>query len=106
MRKAATISSLVAAIISLLVAILTGVNTELNLDGRSQSHHQAATGFQGLRREIEEDLVRCRNGSPKDSYEYIRTRWIEVLKAAPPLPRDVHDSVKAEIDKKHKEKGN
>lgn len=94
---------IIAAFISLVTAILTGVNTSLNLAGRSQSHHQAATNFQGLRREIEEELVRCRNGEMKDSYEHIRSRWAEALEAAPPLPPDIHDNVKHDIESKHKE---
>ena len=94
---------LVAAVISLLTAILTGVNSSLNLAGRSQSHHQAATSFQGLRREIEEELVRCRSGLHKDSYEHIRRRWTEALEVAPPLPQDIHNSVKRDIVSKHKE---
>ncbi len=97
------VAFIIAAFTSLLVAILTGVNSSLNLAGRSQSHHHAATGFQGLRREIEEELVRCRAGAPKDSYEHIRKRWTEALGVAPPLPPDVHDSVKGDIDSKHKE---
>lgn len=94
---------MIAAFTSLLVAVLTGVNSSLNLAGRSQSHHQAATGFQGLRREIEEELVRCRSGEPKESYEHIRDRWTKALESAPPLPPDVHDSVKREMDIKHQE---
>lgn len=89
----------------LVTAILTGVNTSLNLAGRSQSHHQAATNFQGLRREIEEELVRCRNGEMKDSYEHIRRRWAEALESAPPLPPDIHDSVERDIGSKYNEPG-
>lgn len=99
------VAFMVAAFTSLLVAVLTGVNSSLNLAGRSQSHHQAATGFQGLRREIEEELVRCRLGDPKESYEHIRDRWTKALESAPPLPSDIHDNVKSEINLKHKESG-
>lgn len=94
---------IIAAVVSLLTAVLAGVNSSLNLAGRSQSHHQAATNFQGLRREIEEELVKCRNGDQKDSYEHIRKRWTEALEVGPPLPPDIHDHVKREIDSKHKE---
>jgi len=94
---------IIAAFVSLLTAILSGVNSSLNLAGRSQTHHQAATNFQGLRREIEEELVRCRTGIMKDSYEHIRNRWTDALEAAPPLPPDIHDSVKRDIDSMHKE---
>lgn len=55
----------IAALISLITAVLTGVNSSLKLDGQSQAHHQAATNFQGLRREVEEELVHCRNGKQK-----------------------------------------
>ena len=94
---------IIAAIISLITAVLTGINSSLKLDGLSQAHHQAATNFQGLRREIEEELVQCRNGKQKSSYEHIRKRWTEALGSAPPLPPDIHDRVKRKIDSKHKE---
>ena len=94
---------IIAAIISLITAILTGINSSLKLDGQSQAHHQAATNFQGLRREIEEELVQCRNGKQKTSYEHTRKRWTEALRSSPPLPPDIHDSVKRNIDSKHKE---
>ena len=97
------IAFFVAAFVSLLTAVLAGVHSSLNLAVRAQSHHLAATGFQGLRREIEEELVRCRAGTLKDSYEHTRNRWTKALEAAPPLPPDIHDDVKKNIESKHKE---
>lgn len=82
---------------------MTSVNSSLNLAGRSQTHHQVATNFQGLRRETEEELVRCRASTIEDSYAHIISRWTEALEAAPPLPPDIHKSVKWDIDSVHKE---
>ncbi len=82
---------LVAVVVSLLTVVLTGINTSLNLSGRSQAHFAAATKFQGLRRALEEEFVRFRGGVEKDSYEHIRSRWSEALEVAPPLPQDIFD---------------
>jgi len=94
---------IIAAIISLITAVLTAVNSSLKLDGQAQLHHQAATNFQGLRRGIEEELVNCRNSKQKENYDHIRKRWTEVLESSPPLPQDIHDRVKRNIESKHKE---
>jgi hypothetical protein len=78
---------------SLAAAVLTAVSASLDLGGKSQRHYAAAGAFQGLRREIEEELVRCRIGAPKDSYEHLRKRWTSALEGSIPLPQKVHDSV-------------
>jgi hypothetical protein len=94
---------LIAAMISLITAILTGINSALDLSGLANSHQIAATRFQGLRRELEEEIVRFHQSSPRESYVHIRTRWTEALEMAPPLPQDIHDRVKAKIDADYKE---
>lgn len=90
-----------AAVISLVTAILTGVNTSLGLAQKAEAHHNAAIGFQGLRREIEEELVRVRCGSERDSYENLRNRWVEALERALPLPQDLHRKAHEEFDRIH-----
>ncbi len=87
----------VAGVASLITSVLTGMHSSLKLDGRAKEHHQAATGFQGLRRELEEELVRCRTGSPRDTYQMIRDRWTAALTAAIPLPPSIHDRVKSQL---------
>jgi len=81
----------IAAFTSLLTAILSGVNSSINLPRLAEMHHSAATGFQGLRIEIEEELVRVKNGDVKESYEHIRNKWNDVLKSTPALPQGIHD---------------
>jgi hypothetical protein len=87
---------LLTGVVSLAAAVLAAVSASLDLGGKSQRHYSAAAAFQGLRREIEEELVRCRIGAPKarDSYEHLRKRWTSALEGSIPLPQKVHDSVK------------
>jgi len=84
---------LLTGLVSLAAAVFTAVSASLDLGGKSQRHYSAAAAFQGLRREIEEELVRCRIGAPKDSYEHLRKRWTSALEGSIPLPQEVHDSV-------------
>lgn len=88
----------IAAFTSLLAAILTGVNSNLNFSVRAEPHHSAATSFQGLLREVQEEVVNCRNGDKKNSYEHLRTRWTEVLEGTPALPQDIFDKEERKIN--------
>jgi len=97
------IAFIFAAFVSLITAILSGVNTSLDLGGKAQSHHSSGSKFQALRRLIEEELVRCRNGNEKDNYANIREQWTAALEASLPLPQNIHDEVKQKINSKFKE---
>ncbi len=88
-----------AGIISLIAAILTAVNSSINYSGKAKDHYQAAALFQGLRREIEEELVNCRLDNIKDSYEHIRVRWTKALESTLPLPQKIHNKVRIRIRK-------
>ena len=94
---------LVTGLVSLAAVVLAAVSSSLDLGGKSQRHYAGAAAFQGLRREIEEELVRSKNGAPKDSYEHLRKRWTAALAGSIPLPPKVHDSVKAGLNTEHKE---
>jgi len=83
--------------VSALVAALGAVNVRMDYRGRAQRQHAAATAFQGLRREMEEDLVRLRQGDVRPSYNHLRDRWTRALDAAPRLPRGLHRQVRAEV---------
>ena len=93
----------ITAIVSLGTAILTAANSYLDFGGKSQRHYVSAVAFQSLRRELEEELVRCRNGNPKDNYESVRDRWTSTLENSIPLPQRIHNKVKRNIDNEHKE---
>ena len=88
---------LLTGVVSLAAAVLAAVSASLDLGGKSQRHYAAAAAFQGLRREIEEELVRCRIGAPKDSYKHLRKRWTCALEGSIPLPQKVHDSVQQDL---------
>jgi len=90
-------------LVSMLSAALTGAAAFLKLDERAARHGKTAADFQGLRREMDEEFVRLAEGRSSNDYSAFKTRWYEVLKAAPPLPQSIHDRVKREIDTKHKE---
>ena len=98
-----SVAFLVAAATSLVTAVLTGINTSLDLSGRAAAHYTAAIYFQGLRREIEEEMMLCRIASPKENYTHIRQRWTESLEGAPPLPPDIHQLVKNKIEVEYRE---
>ena len=85
---------LLTGFVSMAVAVISAANASLDAGGKAQRHHAAAAAFQGLRREVEEELVRCKTGGPKDSYEHIRKRWTAALDGSIPLPPKIHDSVK------------
>lgn len=44
-------------LLSIAAGICTAINTFLGHEGRAKQHHHAATLFQGVRREIEEELT-------------------------------------------------
>jgi hypothetical protein len=90
-------------LVSMLSAALTGAAAFLKLDERAARHGRAAADFQGLRREMDEELVRLAESRSSNDYTAFKTRWYQVLKTAPPLPQSIHDRVKREIDAKHKE---
>lgn len=77
--------------LALLAAVFTAINTGLDFRGRSQRHHAAATAFQAVRREIEEELVMHREGRNKDSYKHLRDAWTGALASAPRLSEKMHD---------------
>lgn len=83
--------------VSILAATLTGIHTFLSLDKRASEHIQAGAHFQGLRRELEEELVLLREGNSRDNFESIRRNWCEILRSSPPLPQRIHDKVKRMI---------
>jgi hypothetical protein len=87
----------------MLSAALTGAAAFLKFDERAARHGRAAADFQALRREMDEESVRLAEGGSSHDYSAFKTRWYQVLKAAPPLPQSIHDRVKREIDEKHKE---
>jgi hypothetical protein len=92
-----------SGIISILAAVFSGINSFLNLNGRAEKHYNAAISFQNLRRQIEEELVWCRKGRERENYEDIRGNWTKALNSAGPLPQDLHDQAKSEIDGRYKE---
>ena len=80
--------------VSMATAMLSAFNTSLDAGGKAQRHYAAAAAFQGLRREIEEELVRCKTVKAKDSYEHLRKRWTAALEGSIPLPPKIHASVR------------
>lgn len=92
-----------AGLVSMGSAVLTGVNSALDWGGREQRHYTAAVAFQGLLREIEEELVQCKNGRSKDSYEHLRNRWTTALEVSLPLPQHIYNeySVKVKTDRRN-----
>jgi hypothetical protein len=89
---------LITGIVSMVTAVLSAVNSSLDLGGRSQRHYSAAVAFQGLRREIEEQLVSCKSGTPEDRYLRLRERWTAALEGSIPLPPRIHDAVKSKLE--------
>lgn len=87
----------ILAILAGAAAVLTAVNIAVDFRGRAQRHHAAATAFQGLRREIEEDLVRHKTGTAKASYKHLRDTWTLALSAAPRLPARFHNAARKEV---------
>src|ERR1700754_1573813 len=53
--------------VSLVSAAMTAVVTFLKLDERANRHTRAAANFQGVRREIEEEIVRLAEGKSADN---------------------------------------
>ena len=94
---------LITGVISMLAAMVAGVNAALDFGTKAQHHYVAATAFQALRREIEEALVRCRVENVTENYQQIRDKWSVALEGAIPLPPRIHETVKADIDTKHRE---
>ena len=75
------------ALASMLSPALTAAVTFLKLDERALRHTRAAASFAGLRREIEEALVRfAEENEPPKNLSEIQFRWSEVIKESPPLP--------------------
>lgn len=85
---------IITGLLSVSAAVCTGINTFLRHDGLATQHHQAATLFQGLRREIEEELAFYEDRGTRSGFEHLRNRWSDALKSSPPLPQDIHDKVK------------
>lgn len=94
---------IITGVVSLITAILSAANSYLDFGGKSQRHFFSAVAFQALRRELEEEIVRLKNGKQQESYEYIRNRWTATLENSIPLPQDIHDDVKGDIDSKYDE---
>ena len=75
------------ALASMLSPALTAAVTFLKLDERALRHTRAAASFAGLRRQIEEALVRfAEENKPPKNLSEIQSRWSEVIKESPPLP--------------------
>jgi hypothetical protein len=85
---------LLTGLLSIAAAVISAASTSLDAGGKAQRHHAAAAAYQGLRREIEEELVQCKSRAPRDSYEHLRKRWTAALEGSIPLPPKIHDSVK------------
>ena len=47
---------LLTGLLSIAAAVISAASTSLDARGKAQRHHAAAAAFQGLRRDIEEDL--------------------------------------------------
>lgn len=55
------VAVIAVALVSMLSASLSAAATFLNLDERARRHLEAAADFQRLRREMDEELVRCKD---------------------------------------------
>jgi len=85
------VALVVTGLLSILSAIVSATSIALDPGTKALRHHVAAAAFQGLRREIEEDLVHLRSGETrKPSYEHLRKRWSSALEGAIPLPPKIH----------------
>jgi conflict system pore-forming effector with SLATT domain len=85
---------LLTGFLSIGAAVLSAASTSLDAGSKSQRHHAAAVAFQGLRREIEEEMVRLKRAGPKDNYAHLRNRWTAALDNSIPLPPAIHDELK------------
>jgi hypothetical protein len=74
------------ALASMLSPALTAAVTFLKLDERALRHTRAAASFAGLRRQIEEALVKFAENEPLENLSAIQSHWREVIKESPPLP--------------------
>ncbi len=90
-------------LLSITAAICTAINTFLGHEGRAKQHHHAAALFQGVRREIEEEIAFFKERNAANDYEKIRRRWSETLEISPPLPQDLFNKVKFDPENKYKE---
>lgn len=89
--------------LSLLAAGLSATNSILNFSESAEAHQRAGSLFQGIRREIEVELVNLREGDDSKKYEHLRNRWTEALNLSPPLPQKIHNKVKKDFDELHTE---
>ncbi len=93
----------ITGLLSISAAVCTAINTFLGHDGRAKQHHHAGTLFQGVRREIEEELAFFEVRKEVSDFKKIRQHWSEALEGSPSLPQDLHDRVKFDSDSKYGE---
>ncbi len=94
---------LITGFLSITASMCTAINTFIGHDGRAKQHHHAATLFQSLRREIEEDIAFFDERKDRSDYSTLRGRWSEALEVSPPVPQDIHDEVKNDKHGKYQE---
>ncbi|MEM7574270.1 MAG: SLATT domain-containing protein [Bacteroidota bacterium] len=88
---------IISGIISMLASALTGVSTFLGLNEKANRHLQAATLFQAVRREIEEEIMNINQGKIKENYLPIREKWTKALDTSIPLPKGLYDSLSNQV---------
>jgi hypothetical protein len=86
---------LITGVLSIGTVVLASITAFMGFEGRASGHYHAATAFQGVRREIEEELTFLPARRHKGDFRQLRARWTAALKCAPPLPEDIHDEEQA-----------
>lgn len=92
-------AKILTAILGVFAAVLAGIQTFIDPANRSKNHHEAATSFAAIRREVEQlNLAQKSTTDLNVALEDVRGKWNRALKGAPNLPSFIHDPVKKNID--------